>query len=94
MRIIEKIQSSKFYKWILNFCKRNIVVKTFAIIIIWLVAFIPAFLFLLARWAIGPEGFWQEFALIIAGGLVLGGVQAYFMIIAISLSLIVAAEGV
>jgi len=94
MRIIEKIQSSKFYKWILNFCQRNIVVKTFAIIIIWLIASIPLNLFLLARWGIGPEGFWQEFALIIAGIFLLGWLQVIFILTAIALSIIVAAEGV
>jgi hypothetical protein len=88
------IRNSRFSNWLVDFCNKNIVAKTIVVFLIWAVALIPVYLFLIARWGIGPEGFWQELALVVVAAVVIGWLQAIFIFLAIALSLVVICEDI
>lgn len=87
-----EIKNTKLYNWIADICNTNFVAKSIVIFIIWGVALIPVDLYLLIRWAIGPEGFWQELALIVAAAVAIGWLQGILLFFAIVLSLMVVGE--
>jgi hypothetical protein len=84
--------SSNFGQWILGICASSWFAKIIVSIIIWLVALIPTYFYLLVRWGVGPEGFWQELALIITCAIVIGWLQAILLFLAIMTTLIVLME--
>jgi len=58
------------------------VAKTIMIIIFWLIALIPTWLYIGIRLIAGPENFWQELAIIVICMLVTGWIQLLTAIIA------------
>lgn len=66
-----------------NFGKSNLLAKMLATSILWIVALIPLWLFLIIRLFITPIGFWQELALICTGCIALGWIQGPSIFIAI-----------
>lgn len=89
-----ELKNTKVYRWVADICNTSFVAKVLVLIIIWGVALIPVDLFLLLRWIIGPEGFWQELALIVAVAIAIGWLQAILIFIAIVLSITVISEGI
>ena len=61
-------------------------IKTIAIVIFWIIALIPTWLYLLIRWMAGPEGFWQELAIVIICMVVIGWLQVILAFGAVFLS--------
>ena len=87
MSLFKSFQQTKFYKWIYNVANSNKFAKIIASLFVWVVIFIPVYFYLIVRWMIGPEGFWQEFALIAGVCILLGWVQILFLILGISVIL-------
>lgn len=96
MRIpnINQIKSSRFSHWIRDFCNKSWVAKIIMIVIIWLVVSIPFDLYLLIRWGIGPETFWEEIAMILVAIIAVGWVQGILLFFGIILTLMVIAEDI
>ena len=90
----EKINNNRLVKGFKRFCNSNIVVsvvaKTIACLVIWAVALIPFWLYLISRWIANPEGFWQELAIIVISMVVIGWLQVILAIGASFLSLAIA----
>ena len=81
------IENWKVTKQIVNLCHTNIIVKIFSVFIIWVIALIPTEFYLLIRWGVGPDGFWQELALFTLFIFLIGWLQLILGIFAIALSL-------
>lgn len=79
------IKESKYIKSFKRFISGNKFTTFFALtiasIIILVFALIPSWFFLGIRFLIGPEGFWQEFALFAISMIVIGWLQAIMLII-------------
>jgi len=67
--------------------KLNWFVKLTSIIIIWPIALIPIFIYILVRMLLVPVGFWQEFALIAGWCIVLGWLQVILGIFVVFITL-------
>lgn len=89
---VNEIKNSWFARKIADFCNKNWVAKTIAIMIIWAVAAIPSYIYFLARWGIGPETFWEEIALLLVAIIAIGWLQGILLFFGIILSLVVAFE--
>lgn len=70
------------------------IIKGVSLIIIWLCALIPVWLYLLARWLIAPADFWQEFAVFCVAALVVGWIQIITAVVGFLFSMIVLLEDV
>jgi len=66
---------------------QTIIVNATAIAIVWLVALVPIWIFILTWWLASPVGFWQVFALISIGLFVGGGFQIAFVVFAVGISI-------
>jgi hypothetical protein len=88
----QRLRNTRIYNWIVDFCNTNIVAKIIVLVLIWVVVSIPMDFYLLIRWMIGPEGFWQELALIVAGAIAIGWLQGILMFFGIILSIAVITE--
>lgn len=80
MNLIVLAKNSKLVEKITNFFKSNIVSKFIGVIITWIIALIPVWIYLLLRIPIDPVGFWQELALFIVF-LIMGGWLQFILII-------------
>lgn len=81
---VERIKRSKIYKNVQTFCNSYLLVKMIGIAIIWIIAFIPVYIYLFVRWMFGPVGFWQELATLAACFVGIGwlqGILAFFAVI-------------
>jgi hypothetical protein len=85
----KSIKSSGWYRWVCDFCNKSVVAKFIVTVCIWGVASIPFDLYLLVRWGVDPEGFWQELAMLVVWGIVLGWLQALLIFIGIMLTMAV-----
>jgi hypothetical protein len=65
--------------------------KIIASLIIWGFAFIPAYFFFFIRFLIGPEGFWQELALILACCVLVGWLQALLIFLGVLMTIAILA---
>ena len=88
------MESVKNLKWIKSFKKftnsngfTSFVAKAIATIVIWVGALIPTWLYLIARWIAGPDGFWQELAIIVICAIVMGWLQVILAIVAFGLTM-------
>jgi len=57
--------------------------KTLTIVVLAIAALIPTYVFYFVNWIVGPEGFWEKFAMYVAGGICLGGLQIMLIILAL-----------
>ena len=75
-------RKTRFVQWFKKVTSSNLffnfVAKGIFTIIILAFTFIPIWIYLGARWLIGPADFWQEFAVFAVSTVVLGGPQ-FFM---------------
>ena len=74
-----QMKQSALSKWIVNFCNKNWVAKTIALVIIWAFISIPFDLYLLIRWGLGPEGFWEELAMMLVAIICIGWIQGILL---------------
>jgi len=56
-------------------------------VVFWIGALIPTWLYLIARWISGPEGFWQELAVLVICCIVMGWLQVILAIVAFGLTM-------
>lgn len=64
----------------------TMIFRLFAFAVLWLVCLIPTWIFLLARYLLHPEGFWQNLLVYGLGFYVLGGFQVVLFIAAVFFS--------
>jgi hypothetical protein len=83
------LYNSNVGQWVLGVCASSWFAKIIVSLIIWSIALVPTYLYLLVRWGIGPEGFWQELALIITCAIVIGWLQAILLFLAIMTTIVV-----
>jgi len=83
----ESLSNSKIYKKILKFANSNGVAVFIASSIIWIIALIPTWIYFLIRWGVGPEDFWQELAILVLCGIIMGWIQIFLALIAFYLTL-------
>ena len=67
--------------------KSNFIVKGFMIFIIWIIALIPSYIYILTRILIEPIGFYQELAILVVALFVIGWLQAILLILGGALSI-------
>lgn len=72
----------------------SIFVKGISLIIVWACALIPFWMFLFVRWMIGPDDFWQEFAVFCVAAIVIGWAQVIMAIVGFVFSMIILIEDV
>ena len=89
MRLPSKtdILNSKPVQTLMNWANTNTGAKIIVLAIIWFVVSIPFDLYLLVRWGIGPEGFWQELAMLLVYFIALGWLQGILLLIGIFISI-------
>ena len=73
--LVNKVSNSTILKKIIQFVKSNFVISLIVIVLIWLIALIPSYLYFVFRWLLDPVGFWQELTLFVAWAFFLGSVQ-------------------
>lgn len=81
------IMDSKFAKKMADWANTNTGAKIIVLCLIWFVVSIPFDLYLLVRWGIGPEGFWQELAMLLVYFIALGWLQGILLLIGIFISI-------
>ena len=89
MRFLSKqdILNSKPVQGLINWANTNTGAKIVCLALIWLVVSIPFDIYLLVRWGIGPEGFWQEIAMLLVYFIALGWLQGFLLLIGIFVSI-------
>lgn len=78
----DKIANSRAYKSLLKFANSNVVAKFIFSVIIGFMALLPTWAYFGTRWLIGPEDFWQELAILVLFGVVVGWLQIIMVIVA------------
>jgi len=78
--------NSKIIQSLLQVRTSNIAFKAIAMAIIWAIALIPTYIYLIARWITNAEGFWEELAVMIVCGAILGWIQLITLFVVIILS--------
>jgi len=89
MRIPNKqtIMNSKPIQALYRWGNTNTGAKIIVLSIIWLIVSIPFDIYLLVRWGIGPEGFWQEIAMLLVYFIALGWLQGILLFLGIFVSI-------
>ena len=89
----ERIKNNSFVKSLKRFANSNFVANIVVGFMIWVIALIPTWLYLVARVLTTPAGFWQEFALFCVFAIIIGWLQAGLIILAGALTIIILLEG-
>ena len=84
---VKEIKNSKPYSTLMRWSNSNFVASMMVIIVIWLIVSIPFDIYLLVRWGVGPEGFWQELAIALTMIVVIGWAQALLLIAGILMTI-------
>jgi hypothetical protein len=79
--------NNQISQYLLEFANSNIIVKTIAISIFWVIGLIPVWIYLLLRWLINPIDFWQELAVFLVCGITMGWIQFILLVIVIVLTI-------
>lgn len=74
--------------WIKKATNKSWIAKIIVLFIIWPIALIPTWLYMLIRWLISPSGFWEELATFLVCAIFIGWVQVIALILAIGMSLV------
>ena len=88
----KRLDEYRIVNWLKNFAKSNFILKCIGGFIIWVIALIPTWLYLLIRWLIGPESFWQELALFVIGVIVIGWLQIILIAAGVFLTILITDE--
>ena len=81
------IINSKPYRKMAEWANTTFVAKIICMLFIWLVVSIPFVFYLLVRWGVGPEGFWQELAMMVVAIMLIGWLQGLLLFFGIIASL-------
>jgi hypothetical protein len=74
--------------WIKQATNKSWIAKIIVLLIIWPIALVPVWLYLLIRYLISPFGFWQELATFLVCAIFIGWIQVIALILAIGMSLV------
>ena len=77
---LDKLMNTSIAKKIKDFANSNGVAKFIVSMIVAIVVLIPTWLYFSARWLIEPADFWQELAVIIICGVLMGWLQVLLLI--------------
>lgn len=80
--ITKQFTEGRFVNWLEGISKSNFIAKTIVSIIIWIIALVPVWLYVFARWLCGPATFWQELAIIALAAVTVGWLQCISFIFA------------
>jgi hypothetical protein len=69
-------RKTKIYHSTIKMINSNFVAKTIAVLVIWAIALIPVWIYLILRALIDPIGFWQELATFLVCAISMGWIQA------------------
>ena len=90
-----KMFGINFYKlkqdsliWIKKATNKSWIAKIIVLFIIWPIALIPTWLYMLIRYLISPFGFWEELATFLVCAIFFGWIQVIALILAIGMSLV------
>jgi len=84
----QDLKNSKFAREIRKAANSNFIARIIVLAIIWSVALVPTWLYLLVRALIDPVGFWQEIALFGLFAILLGWAQFILAIVGSVMSLV------
>ncbi len=87
-----QIKNNDFAQSLKKFANSNFVAKIVIGISIWLLAFVPMWIYLFSRMLIDPVGFWQELALFIIFAIVVGWLQVILIIFGLALTFLVMSD--
>ncbi len=93
-KLFNEIFKSNFMKGVKKFVNSNFVAKFIITIGIWIVVFVPVYVYTGVRFLIDPVGFWQEIALIVAFVFCLGWLQGPFLFFGVALTLFLMFEDI
>ena len=88
----KQIRDNNFVEWLEGVAKSNFVFKAIIAIVIWTLTLIPIWMYAFARWLIGPEGFWQELALLCIAGVALGWIQVILGVVGVVITFAILLE--
>ena len=92
----ETILNSKPMKAFSRIVNSNVFIglmaKAIVTVMIWLVVLVPFWIYLVTRFFIEPMGFWQEFAILFAFGVVIGWAQVLLGLAGVALTLLILFE--
>jgi len=90
-----KMFGINFYKlkqdsliWIKKATNKNWIAKIIVLFIIWPIALIPTWLYMLIRYLISPFGFWEELATFLVCAIFIGWIQVIALVLAVAMSLV------
>ena len=72
----------------------SVIIKGISLVMIWVCALIPVWIYLLVRWLIEPMDFWQEFAIFCVMAVTIGWIQLILAVVGIVFSMILITEDV
>lgn len=80
--------------WIKKFANKSWVAKIIVLFIIWPIALIPFWIYLLLRYLITPIGFWQELAILLVCAIFIGWLQVIALVMAVGMSLVLILDNI
>lgn len=89
----ERMKNNSFVKSLKRFANSNFVANILVGIMIWVIALIPTWIYFIIRALIAPVGFWQEFALFGIFAILIGWLQAVFIIFGAACTIVILLEG-
>lgn len=92
-RIKEFLINNRISQSLLKFANSNLIAETIAILIFWIIALVPLWIYLVLRWLINPIDFWQELAIFLVCGITMGWIQVILAFIALVLTAKLITEG-
>lgn len=93
-RTTQELKNSKFGRELRKAANSNFIARIIVLIIIWSVALVPTWLYLLTRALVDPFGFWQEIALFALFAVILGWAQFILAIVGSVMSLVTIFEDI
>ena len=74
--------------WIKRATNNSWIANIIVLLIIWPIALIPVWLYMLIRYLISPFGFWQELATFLVCAIFIGWIQVIALVLAVGMSLV------
>ena len=91
--ITQSERYKKTMRWIANATNKSWIAAVIVLSIVWVIALIPTWLYLIVRWGIGPAGFWEELALFAVACIAIGWLQGILLFVAVGGSIAMYIEG-
>jgi hypothetical protein len=86
------LTKNKFSQWVLKQANSSWFAKIIIGVVMWAGVLIPTWIYLVVRWFIAPADFWQELAIIVICGAVIGWIQAILIFLGFTFTIILLFE--